>query len=308
MNPDYHLDARYNLVPRKGYALPEQMPEMPYENLPERCAVSIADWIPKTDQKWSIEGVPTCSICLILEGCGTFSIAEGQSYALTPGSVFIFRTQKPTVGVNEFVKGHRNLFVDFRYPHSLFSAFENRFLNDSSDEARQQPTLFQKRQITKKLLRLAHEILECRMTGIVRELFLRGKALEVLSYLADETPKIIHHFQSTVIREQLPIRMARQILEERYFEQWSLNKLAKEVGVNERKLKQGFRALLETTYHSCLQEIRLKHACRLLSSSKFSVTDIAIQVGYSNSSHFARVFRENRGNSPRSWREQHACS
>lgn len=304
MTPEYQLDDNYRLAPTdRSLALPDQLPELPYEYLPDRCAVSIADWVPDREQQWSIVGPPTCSVCLILEGVGKFSIANGKSFTITPGSVFIFRTSQPTLGINQYAANRRILTVDFRYPHSLFTAYESQFLHKDGNRCCNPKVLFQKHKITRNLLRIAHEVLACQMHGMARELFLRGKALEVLSYLADDAAKTVCN-TTPLTRNQFPVRLARQILEERYAEKWTLRRLAQEVGTNERKLKEGFRELLQTTFHRCLEEIRLTHACRLLTGSRHSVTDIGMRIGYVNSSHFARTFKAKKGVSPRQWRDR----
>jgi AraC family transcriptional regulator len=45
-------------------------------------------------------------------------------------------------------------------------------------------------------------------------------------------------------------------------------------------------------------------ARRLLRETKKSVVDIALEVGYANSSHFAQLFRRETGLSPSDYRRQ----
>lgn len=93
------------------------------------------------------------------------------------------------------------------------------------------------------------------------------------------------------------------MLEKRYAEPWTIKRLSREVGINECKLKQGFRELLKTTVHSCLTDIRISQACKLLIFSTESVTAVGLQTGYTNPSHFTRVFRQKIGKTPRQWRQ-----
>jgi len=51
-------------------------------------------------------------------------------------------------------------------------------------------------------------------------------------------------------------------------------------------------------YHTML---RMDEARRLLRETKRSVVDVALEVGYANPSHFARVFRRETGLSPRDY-------
>lgn len=126
-----------------------------------------------------------------------------------------------------------------------------------------------------------------------------SKALEVLAYITNEA----ENPPPFLLRDQLSIKQARQVLEKRYSEPWTIKRLSREVGINECKLKQGFRELLKTSVHSCLVDIRISQACQLLASSTESVTAIGLQTGYSNPSHFARVFSQKIGKTPRQWRQ-----
>ena len=53
------------------------------------------------------------------------------------------------------------------------------------------------------------------------------------------------------------------------------------------------------TYRDFLIEVRLQRAKELLSASELSLEEIARQVGYSDASHFSRVFKSRTGMSPR---------
>jgi AraC family transcriptional regulator len=54
-------------------------------------------------------------------------------------------------------------------------------------------------------------------------------------------------------------------------------------------------------YHISL---RMNEARRLLRETKKSVADVAVEVGYANPSHFARLFRRETGLSPTVYRRQ----
>ena len=58
------------------------------------------------------------------------------------------------------------------------------------------------------------------------------------------------------------------------------------------------------TYTELLQEKRLNQAAWLLDTTTLSITDIALDVGYSNFSYFYRIFRQKFGCSPREYRKR----
>jgi AraC-like DNA-binding protein len=63
-----------------------------------------------------------------------------------------------------------------------------------------------------------------------------------------------------------------------------------------------FQRALGKTFTRFVTEVRLGHACRLLTESDGSVTQIAYASGFSNLSNFNRRFRERYGRSPREYR------
>lgn len=66
--------------------------------------------------------------------------------------------------------------------------------------------------------------------------------------------------------------------------------LANEVGLNENKLKRGFRSLFGETVHACHRNARMDLARKLMLEGRLNVCEIACAVGYSNPSHFSRAF------------------
>jgi len=55
------------------------------------------------------------------------------------------------------------------------------------------------------------------------------------------------------------------------------------------------------TLNAYLNRYRLRRARALLEASDKSITEVALAVGFSSSSYFARVFREEMGVSPRAY-------
>lgn len=59
------------------------------------------------------------------------------------------------------------------------------------------------------------------------------------------------------------------------------------------------------TYTELLQEKRLSQAAWLLNTTTLSITDIGLDVGYSNFSYFYKIFRQKFGCSPKEYRKKH---
>lgn len=74
--------------------------------------------------------------------------------------------------------------------------------------------------------------------------------------------------------------------------------LAREVGINDYKLKIGFHEVFDTTVFGCLYEYRMERSRQLLESGNLTVTGVARAVGYANRSHFAAAFKRKFGVNP----------
>lgn len=94
------------------------------------------------------------------------------------------------------------------------------------------------------------------------------------------------------------IYQARDILMGNLDNPPSLLALAHQVGLNDYKLKQGFRQVFGTTTFGYLHTQRMERARLLLESSTMNVTQVAQAVGYTNISQFAAAFRKQFGVNP----------
>ncbi|MEM1256762.1 MAG: AraC family transcriptional regulator [Cyanobacteria bacterium P01_H01_bin.21] len=159
--------------------------------------------------------------------------------------------------------------------------------------------------ITPTLQQILKQILDCPYQGAFRRMYLESKALELLSlqfyqlsagqYLS--TPKLC-----SADVEQL--RLARDILQQRFDQPPSLLELARQVGLNDHKLKQGFRQLFDTTVFGYVQTCRMEQAQRLLEEHELSITTIAERVGHASPSQFCHAFKRHTGMTPSQYRRQ----
>jgi signal transduction histidine kinase/DNA-binding LacI/PurR family transcriptional regulator/AraC-like DNA-binding protein len=101
-----------------------------------------------------------------------------------------------------------------------------------------------------------------------------------------------------------PLRVARRtlaFLQANYGEPLTRGDVADRIGVNERYLTHCFREEFGVTPMAYLNRYRIKIARQLLDTQHKSITEIALEVGFSNSAQFSRVFRQQTGHSPREY-------
>ncbi|QTH40155.1 helix-turn-helix domain-containing protein [Cohnella sp. LGH] len=94
------------------------------------------------------------------------------------------------------------------------------------------------------------------------------------------------------------IKRAQAVLRERMDSPPTLLQLARLVGLNDNKLKLGFKEVFGNTVFGVLREMRLEQAKLCLEQGTMNVSETAYAVGYSNPGHFAEAFRRKYGIQP----------
>jgi AraC family transcriptional regulator len=85
-------------------------------------------------------------------------------------------------------------------------------------------------------------------------------------------------------------------------ERLKLGDVARAVGVHPSRLAHGFRAQYGQTPGEYVRELRLEWAAEQLRQDDATLADIAIRAGFYDQSHFSRMFRQQFGVPPATWR------
>lgn len=142
---------------------------------------------------------------------------------------------------------------------------------------------------------LALQMVECRIRGPMRRVYMAGKALELAATVVDgivnEKARRIPRLSPRTIEQ---VRAAHDLLLEASRDPPTLGELARSTGLNVSKLTAGFRQIYGASVFDYLQEHRLQQAYELIRSGASGVTEAAYQVGY-NPAHFSGIFRKRFG-------------
>lgn len=138
--------------------------------------------------------------------------------------------------------------------------------------------------------------------NLVRSSFAEAKSLELLALqlkqFSDDLDPDVRYV--TLKKYDLDkIIQAKNILVSDLQNAPNIQDLAKLSGVNQQKLKDGFKQVFGKTINQYLRDSRLETAKFLIMDGRSSIQDIAERVGYCNQSHFARRFREKYGLLPK---------
>eukprot|EP00831_Metopus_contortus_P021450 TRINITY_DN19598_c0_g2_i1.p2 TRINITY_DN19598_c0_g2~~TRINITY_DN19598_c0_g2_i1.p2 ORF type:complete len:271 (-),score=64.14 TRINITY_DN19598_c0_g2_i1:688-1500(-) len=143
---------------------------------------------------------------------------------------------------------------------------------------------------------LLNQILNCPYAGGMRKLFLESRVMELIAmqvhdYILSENRG--HPGQPQLCPADMErVRHARDILILDLENPPNLPELAALAGINEKKLKTGFRQLYSTSVFGYFREYRMQKAYEMLQQGNHNVTEVAYAVGYQSLSHFSMAFRE----------------
>ncbi|SDC08433.1 helix-turn-helix transcriptional regulator [Pedobacter soli] len=127
-------------------------------------------------------------------------------------------------------------------------------------------------------------------SGRLKRLFVEARILDLIVIHSNQKPDK----QRILLKEEdlKKIIYARQLVERDLQRPSSLIELSRKAGINDFKLKKGFKALTGHTVFGYLYKIRMEKAHYYLSKEKRAVNEVAFLVGYKNAQHFIAAFKK----------------
>lgn len=107
-------------------------------------------------------------------------------------------------------------------------------------------------------------------------------------------------------RALLRIGTAISHLEANPQEPVDLDQLARIAQMSKRSFNRSFQAAMGNSPIAYVIQLRVNRAASLLRRTRLNITEIAFEVGFSDSNYFARQFHKLFGVTPRQYRQQHA--
>ncbi|MCP3888683.1 MAG: helix-turn-helix transcriptional regulator [Desulfobulbaceae bacterium] len=165
-----------------------------------------------------------------------------------------------------------------------------------------QISFFHTARITKQMNTAISHILHCEYSGVMRQLYLESKAMELITYKIDQMMQ-----PETAIRKPPRlsdndcerIKKAADILTVNLDSPPSLFELAKSVGISHTRLNLDFKRIYGTTVFGYLRQIRLEKAKQLLEEKGLNVSETAYEVGYNSIPSFSKAYSDYFGSTPK---------
>jgi len=141
------------------------------------------------------------------------------------------------------------------------------------------------------------DVMNCSCEGGLKLLFLQSKCIELLTLQAQMYENTERAEVTAPGADKERICYARDYLLQHALQPPSLTELAKIAGINEFKLKQGFRQVFNNTVYGYLSDYKLNQAHEQLLAN-VAIKEIADNLGYSSVQHFSNAFRKKFGRPP----------
>ncbi|HVU99619.1 MAG TPA: AraC family transcriptional regulator [Puia sp.] len=136
--------------------------------------------------------------------------------------------------------------------------------------------------------------------GDLEPIFLLSKSVELLVLCAESCRRTAEKKQAflTSPADKEKILAVRDLINEKLESPPNLTTISRTVGLNEYKLKRGFRQVFNNTVFGYLSEQRLLLARQYLLDTRRTAADIGYQLGYSTPQHFNNAFKKRFGSTP----------
>lgn len=149
--------------------------------------------------------------------------------------------------------------------------------------------------------------------GTIKQLFLKvneefeKKRIGYLEYIRSALIQIVITYlrnQDTIESEEENdiVHTIKKYVLNNFNKKISLSRLASEYNYSFEHLSRLFHEKTGQTFVKYLQSVRIENACHLLANTNYSVTDVAVAVGYSDIKTFTSVFKNHLNITPRQYR------
>lgn len=138
----------------------------------------------------------------------------------------------------------------------------------------------------------------------IKQSYQKIKVLELLLFLtvldfSGEKKEHLYFYRTNVEKVKAIYKLMTDNPDKHYTLEW----LAKEYDISLTQMKNCFKEIYGAPIFSFMREYRMNRAAMLLKSTRDSVADIGIQVGYDNPSKFISAFKEIMGKTPLEYRK-----
>jgi len=283
------------------------------ERCPDLC-IHRSNYFLGADAGWNEKGSSDRLLVLqlVLQGTLVYKLDGGERKCMSEGQFNLLAA--PSISkINWFDTANSHVeTLDIHFSPSYLQGLGDDFPDlirwmgkkDQASTFSQRPAV-----VTPIILRMTHAILHCDYTGDLRRTYLQSKTAVLLLQALEEL--IVHPAGQP--SAGIPLRKydleklyeVREYLLHNIENPPTLKQLAHKVGLNEFKLKKGYKQVFGTTIFGDFNKVRMEEARHYLLETDKSISDISLLAGYDDPPNFIRAFKHYFGTSPNRYRKEH---
>ncbi|THD69421.1 AraC family transcriptional regulator [Robertkochia marina] len=194
-----------------------------------------------------------------------------------------------------------SILISIKKFHSLFS-MEAGYITFLSEE-NMDKKYYNTAPINPAMAVVLSQVINCNLHPSVKKLYLKGKVYELLGLYLNK-PEDADTEQCPFLVDEDNVRRikkAKDIIIARMTDPPGLQELSEEIGLNLKKLKEGFKQIYGDSVYSFLFDYKMAVARKMLESGEHNVNEVGLKVGYSTSSHFIAAFKKKYGTTPKKY-------
>lgn len=146
---------------------------------------------------------------------------------------------------------------------------------------------------------LIGQLQRCNYSGQMKQLYYESKVVELflsqaLQAEALNDTKVRSLSETDIVK----LHDAKAFVESHLLDPLKMRDVCKEVGLNDFKLKKGFKELFGMTVFGYFNKVRMQYARQLFLDTSKSVFEVAYMLGYSDPYNFTKAFKRHFGYLP----------
>jgi AraC-like DNA-binding protein len=149
---------------------------------------------------------------------------------------------------------------------------------------------------------LVDEVVNSSAEVSLPDFYYRLKSLELLYFLfRNLSLRESVSYQHMTTKEIEAIYQVRNAIAASLDKALPVKELSQLSGMNELKLRKLFTQVFGKGLYPYFQHLRMQEAARILKEERLSVSETGHRLGFTNLSHFGRLFEEHMGTKPKKW-------
>ena len=269
--------------------------------------VTITEYKASLNGKYEIhhdvaEMLHSMNICMVMQGEVGLTLKESKFSTnltnLQHHNVYSNETAY-ALGIDHFVNVV-HLAVDLGYYANLLCEHEHWTAGLKEKILNKELVCNTDGQVGTSMKSAVQQILNNDFTGNAKTLLVESKMLEIVALQLNEFANQNNHTLFSMRSAEVDIfHDLKNFLDQHFTDDLSLKSLSKMFGLNEFKLKKGFKELFESTVFEYIHELKMNYSRHLLRDHHMYVNEVASKIVYKNPHHFSTAFKRKFGITPK---------